>query len=779
MKKNVKKDDISIYIEDREFIANTYVMRCFSISIFVYTITYILNLLGVFVIDGDVMRSGFIPSMLTYIAVYFVSKFMSLSNEKTKYLILFSTIMAYTIMGVSITYHVVLVSLLPFLYATLYSSKRVMSYVYFLTVVSTFIVVYGGYHFGLCDANMTLLTTKTLSAYVSDGHFTQTAVNNNPNLSLFLFFVLPRCLIYIAFMSVCNSIFSIVSGSIEKAKLTSELEKAKTEAERANTAKSQFLARMSHEIRTPINAIMGMNEMIISESGEDEIQKYADDIKISSQILLSIVNDILDSSKIESGKMELVPVKYHIGGFLNNLYNMISVRAKEKNLKLVFDIDPTIPKEYFGDEKRIRQVLTNLLTNAVKYTNKGTVTLKITCDVDGETAILHCSIKDTGIGIKAEDIEKIYDAYYRIDVSRNRNVEGSGLGMTIVQRLLELMGSELKIQSEYEKGSEFSFDIEQKIVNAKPVGDFRAENGKANGQRSGRTRYTAPEAKILVVDDNPMNLKVFKALLKNTKIQVSEAENGRKCLDILENQSFDVIFLDHMMPVMDGIETLHEIQRKKLCDGTPIIMLTANAISGDREKYISEGFDDFLTKPINTDKLDKMIINYLPDGLVKYSEDNAAKPAAEKTPAKAEEPVIAVPAETARQVSCAAEKTQEEILDELRESLPELNVESGMELCCNDTDFYLELFSDYVNLPIKDDLVRCLNDGNFKDYGTHIHGFKNNSYSVGADELGRFAFEMEKLAKAGNMDEIPEMQKKLFEMYDKVCSQYSKIISNG
>lgn len=624
-----KKDDIAVYIENREYIANQYVMKCFFITMVFYVVSFVLNQLEIFIVDKEVMASGFFPSLIIYLLMLLGSKQVSLSNEKVKYFILFAVMVVYTIMGVTITYHVVLASILPFLYATLYSSKPVMRYIYALTVISTIVVVYGGYFWGLCDANMTLLTTERLDAYNISGQFALSTVNENPLYSLFLFFVVPRCLIYFAFVFVCNNIIRIVSGSIEKAKLTAELEIAKTEAENANQAKSKFLARMSHEIRTPINAIFGMNEMILRESKEPSIRKYASDAKDASEILLSIINEILDSSKIESGMMELVPVNYKLGSLLNDIYNMMNVRAKEKKLDLIFDIDPQMPKEYFGDDKRIRQILINLLNNAVKYTNKGQVMLKISCDTEGDVAVLHCLVKDTGIGIKPEDVGKLYDEFKRIDLGRNRNVEGTGLGMNIVQQFLKLMGSELRIESVYEEGSEFSFDIEQKIVNKEPLGDFHKRYIQAVEQDFG-TGFTAPGAKVLVVDDVAMNRTVFKELLKKTRMQILEAGSGRECLQMMREQDFHIIFLDHMMPEMDGIETKHRITEEGLCEDTPIVMLTANAILEDREMYIKEGFDDFLSKPIMVNKLEEIIIKYLPQELVmEGTADEEEEPASE------------------------------------------------------------------------------------------------------------------------------------------------------
>lgn len=608
--------DINEYINDKEYIANKYVIKSFAITMYIYTIVLILNLLGIFTVNQNVMISGYVICLVIYISMLLVLKKLTLVNENTKYYILFNIVIIFAIIGVSLTYHAVLISLLPFLYASIYSSKRVLNYVYVLTVISTFLVVYLGYYVGLCDANMALLTTDRLQDYVLDGQFTLSQVNENPLLTLFLFFVLPRCLIYIAYVFICNNIFTIVSESIERAKLADELAKAKEEADKANQAKTRFLARMSHEIRTPINAVIGMNEMIIRESEEENIRKYASDVKDSSNVLLNIVNDILDSSKIESGMMELAPVRYKLDTLLNDLYNMINLRAVNKGLTMEFDIDPKLPSEYFGDDKCIRQVVTNLLTNAVKYTNTGKVILSLSGTIQGGTALLHYTVRDTGIGFKPEDIEHIYGEFKRFDLSRNRNVEGSGLGMNIVQSLLKLMGSELKIESEYEKGSEFSFIVEQKIMDNEPIGSFKDSIEKSAGKEADSIRFIAPEAKILVVDDNFMNLKVFTRLISHIEAQVTDADSGVKCLELLRDNRYDIIFLDHMMPEMDGIETLYRIKEERLAVGTPVIMLTANAIAGNREMYLEEGFDDFISKPVIPKALDEMLIEYLKDKVI-------------------------------------------------------------------------------------------------------------------------------------------------------------------
>ena len=725
-----KNDDISVYIKDHEYVANTYVMKCFTITMTLYFIIYVLNILGIFIINNTLMHIGFWTAAVIYILLFLIAKAMSFSNEKTKFVILFGTVLVITVIGVTITYHVVLLSVLPFLYATLYSSKKVLRYVYALTVVSTFVIVYGGYYWGLCDANMALLTTTRLVEYVSEGQFNLTTINENPFWNLLLFFVIPRCLTYVAFVSVCGSIFTIINGSLEKAKLTEALELAKEEAEKANSAKSQFIAKMSHEIRTPVNAVIGMNEMILRESTEDNIKEYASDVKNSSMTLLSIINEILDSAKLESGMMEIVATQYKIGSMLNDLYNMINVRACEKDLTLIFDIAPSIPCEYLGDDKRIRQVLLNLLTNAVKYTDKGTVTLKLRCTVDKDRALLHYAIKDTGRGIKEEDVEKIYDEFKRFDVSNNRNVEGTGLGMSIVQQFLNLMNSKLEIKSEYGKGSEFSFSIEQKIINDAPLGDFREKILQAERENEKAGEFEAPGIKVLVVDDNEMNRKVFKNLLKNTKMQIYEAASGYECIRFLEQEKVNMVFLDHMMPEIDGIETLHLLKEKQLAMDTPIIMLTANAIVGDREKYLSEGFDDFLSKPILPERLKVMILKYA------YGEN-------------------------------------EDSFETLKRKLPQINFEAGISVCNGDKEFYMEIFRDFTKLPIKRELSDYLEKKDINNYRIRIHGFKNNAYSVGANELGDLAYEMEKIAKNGTIDGIDILQEQLFEKYDIICEEYN------
>lgn len=402
------------------------------------------------------------------------------------------------------------------------------------------------------------------------------------------------------------------------AQANKDADAARQEALAANEAKGKFLAQMSHEIRTPINAVLGMDEMILRESKEQNVREYAMDIYTAGQSLLSLINDILDFSKIDSGKMEIVPVVYDLSSLIHDLVNMISQRAVDKALCLEVDVDQEIPSRLFGDDVRIRQILINLLTNAVKYTHEGTVWLRVAGRVVNDIVVIRFIVEDTGIGIKAEDLPKLSAEFERIEEDRNRNIEGTGLGMSITIQLLTLLGSKLHVESEYGKGSKFYFELEQKIIEDTPIGDFGSKIQQIAENFSYTSKICAPEAKILVVDDNAVNRKVLRNLLKETQIQVTEAAGGAECLHLVQESHYDLIFLDHMMPEMDGVETLHRIKALSTfpCEDTPIVVLTANAVSGAKEAYLSEGFDDFLSKPIMPDKLETMIQTMLPEKLL-------------------------------------------------------------------------------------------------------------------------------------------------------------------
>ncbi|MCR5053733.1 MAG: response regulator [Lachnospiraceae bacterium] len=537
--------------------------------------------------------------------------------------------------------------------------------------------------------------------------------------------------------------FYLTRASI-KIKESDELRKAKAEAEEASKAKSDFLANMSHEIRTPINAILGMNEMILRESTDPDIRVYSDNIRVAGDTLLNIINDVLDFSKIESGKVDVVAVEYDLGPMINDLLNLIKNRADEKHLKMIFKIDRSIPRRLIGDEVRIKQIITNLLTNAVKYTEQGSVTftLSYTDDPEDKDYIdMKVSVKDTGSGIKEEDMDKLFSKFERLEERRNHTIEGTGLGINITESLLKLMGSDLKVESEYGKGSDFSFTLRQKVVSREELGYYERTGDALKAlQEQNKGFFTAPSARILVVDDNPMNLAVFKSLVKRLKVQTDSANDGFECIEYSHKNKYDIIFLDHMMPEKDGIETLSDIRRdpEDKNHETPVICLTANAISGAKEEYMRAGFDDYLTKPINSRKLEDMILQYLPDTLI---EKNTGTKDSEN-------------------------ETEEipEILSVLKDT--SLNTEKGIENSGGVRSFMPLLQMFYETIDEKQgELNGFLSEENYESYTIKIHALKSSLRLIGATELGEKAQELENAGKTGDTAFIKEKHKAFMDEY--------------
>ncbi|MBR4575224.1 MAG: response regulator [Lachnospiraceae bacterium] len=393
-----------------------------------------------------------------------------------------------------------------------------------------------------------------------------------------------------------------------------ELRKQRQLAEEASKAKSQFLANMSHEIRTPINAILGMDEMVLRTSSEKEVIDYAEDIQTSGRTLLALINDILDFSKVEEGKMEIIPVQYEPGVMKSDLVNMVRERAIQKGLTINVDFDGNIPRLLKGDEIRIKQCALNLLTNAVKYTKEGRIGLKIgSRKEDDDHILLDFAVSDTGAGIRKEDMEELFSPFVRLDEEKNRSIEGSGLGISITKRLLDLMDSSLNVQSEYGKGSVFSFSVRQEVLDWEPTGNLDREHDiKERKKPEYKEMFHAPNASILVVDDIRMNLTVITKLLRKTMMKIDTAMSGPEAILLARKNDYDIIFVDHLMPDMDGIETLQHMKENEGDNHHVYIALTANAISGAREMYLAAGFADYVSKPVEGVKLEKLIMGYLP-----------------------------------------------------------------------------------------------------------------------------------------------------------------------
>ena len=525
-------------------------------------------------------------------------------------------------------------------------------------------------------------------------------------------------------------------------------------ARSANEAKSRFLSNISHEIRTPINAVLGFDEMILRQSHDKEILGYARDIQSSGKTLLALINDVLDFSKIEAGKMEIVPVEYELGSLMNDIVNMSQIRASEKNLQLVVNVDEQIPHVLFGDEIRIKQCIINIITNAVKYTEIGSVTLDVGYEVvppenpetDTEEFIdMKIQISDTGIGIRPEDMDKLTSAFERIDERKNRTIEGTGLGISIVMSLLDMMDSKLSVDSEYGRGSVFSFVIRQKVVDWDPVGDFSAKVRESRDEMAGyRESFHARDARILVVDDTRTNLTVIQGLLRQTLMQIDTATSGMDALGLVKENKYNIIFLDHRMPEMDGIQTFHAMKemRGNLNPDTPVIALTANAISGSREMYVREGFSNYMSKPVDPAKLEEMIISYLPKDIMSFPGEPEFEPDGgdnNEEEKKAYKELlrisgIDVKAAIAR---CGSALVAREVMKDFREGIDE---RAGL-------------------------IERYEYEKDIRNYTIYVHGLKSAARAVGALDLAEKAEHLEQCGNGGDIEEIEMLTPQLLELY--------------
>ncbi len=536
------------------------------------------------------------------------------------------------------------------------------------------------------------------------------------------------------------------------------------EAKRANAAKSDFLANTSHEIRTPINAVLGMNEMIMRETQKceesaydsetykksmDRIKDYAANLDSAGNNLLAIINDILDFTKIEEGRMDIVDVEYQLSSVLNDVSNMVHFKSKEKNLEFETEIDKKLPDRLRGDEVRVRQIMTNILSNAVKYTDEGRICLKISgsdviTDGAGNQVIrLIIAISDTGRGIRQEDIGKLFTKFERVDLDKNSTIEGTGLGLAITKRIIDMMNGDITVESIYGVGSTFTVTLPQKVVSTDPIGDFNTRFKKqAGASKKYQDIFRAPDARILIVDDTRMNLVVATEFLRDTQIKIDTALSGNEAIEMAGSIHYDVILMDQRMPGMDGVEAMHVI--KGQTDGanvsTPMICLTADAVIGAKERYISQGFTDYLSKPIDSQALERMLRTYLPKEKIRIKIQDAVVPKN----------------------------------DGINRFVPlfdaGIEVRKGIKNCGGDEKFYEAMLVEYYESAKEKMELLCeyFDKSDLKNYGIVVHAIKSTSATIGAKKLSEMAAGLERAADEENIEKIKASHDDLLALYKSI-----------
>lgn len=571
---------------------------------------------------------------------------------------------------------------------------------------------------------------------------------SHPNV-LFILFTVSIGLLLLMFAMETPDYQALNRSMNELRKTRDEAEEAMAAAQSASRAKSDFLSSISHEIRTPINAILGYNEMVLRDTEKKDIAQYCVNIQSAGKTLLSMISDMMDYTEIENGSINIEETDYSTASLISDITICGNYFAEKKDIKLHVNIDPEIPRELHGDSVRIIRIFLNLLSNSSKYTDFGHIDIVIKWEPESDTeGWINAEVIDTGIGMHEEDIARITSAFQRVNKKRNQNIQGIGLGLTIVSKLLSMMGSTLSIESEYGKGTTASFRLKQGVVNAAPLGELDLLN-RTPEKGTMKPGFTAPNARLLAVDDNIMNLELYRGSLKDTKIHIDTAINGIEALELISQYKYDLIILDHMMPVMDGMETLKTIKKQNLCEDVPILVITANAVSGEKSVYLNAGFDDYLSKPVSSRQLLDVVRKYLPDELIQPAYDQ----------------------------SLYDEEVSETSTVERLSSF--LDTDSAMAYCCNSEELYLQIVNTYLEENRLEVIRRYCDEMDIENYRIQVHALKSGSRTIGAAELSDKALSLEMAAKNNDSDFILANTEALLNDYSKLLERIKSVLDGS
>ena len=524
-----------------------------------------------------------------------------------------------------------------------------------------------------------------------------------------------------------------------------EIKRVRRQAEKANIAKSEFLANMSHEIRTPMNAIIGLNDIIMEECTDPSIHEHAKDVQSAAKNLLAIINDILDLSKVEAGKMELVYTDYHLKTVVGEVVGMMDMAASKRGLIMKYECDESLPCRYNGDEGRIKQILINILNNAIKFTKEGGVKASVTGRPGGneDEELIVFRVEDSGCGIREEDLNKIFEDFRQVDSKKNRSVEGTGLGLAIVKHLVELMGGTIQVESEYGKGTVVTITIPQKIVDRRTIAQVPEA---AQEELEGTEAFTAPGVRVLIVDDNVVNRKVARGFLKSYAFDLDEAKSGPEAIELVRQNRYDIIFMDHMMPMMDGIEAAAIIRRDCGENGTfpAMIALTANAMEGMRKKFLDCGFQDFIAKPLDRRELGQLLARWVPED---------------------------------RRQAGGGEEDRAAALDPAAFPIKGIDMDTAMRYFTGGEEGFVELLElYYMDGTRKTELLKELAGSDLSRYRTEVHALKSAAANIGAMEVSNLARAQENAAAQGDTDFIAQQFPRLLEAHQALLARIGQFL---